>query len=270
MIITAKFSSVCPKCQTSIESGEKIEWERGSKATHVACPEKSAAKSDRPAATGSKPRTTGAPSVSDAPYVRCEKWEPCKRVALPDTTGEVRVATRSPVPGVKAPWADVREGAKVEPAREGEAFKIVGQTAYYENAEQNEDCGDMTGPGWQVTLYLRRATAEEAAPAIARYAAKREAESARAARVAMIRELVRLCEAGMRVSDNAANKPTGREFVVDPGVNGSGQKIAVLSEDGHGAAIWCSGYYDDYRPTLAVTREPRAAEVLRTLLEGVS
>lgn len=37
MIITAKFASVCPCCSSRIAVGEKVEWERGSKARHVAC-----------------------------------------------------------------------------------------------------------------------------------------------------------------------------------------------------------------------------------------
>jgi len=37
MVITAKFSSVCPHCNGRIEVGSKVEWSRGSKARHVAC-----------------------------------------------------------------------------------------------------------------------------------------------------------------------------------------------------------------------------------------
>lgn len=38
MTITAKFASQCPKCRTHIEIGEKVEWVKGSKATHKVCP----------------------------------------------------------------------------------------------------------------------------------------------------------------------------------------------------------------------------------------
>lgn len=37
MIITAKFASVCPCCSLRIAVGERVEWERGSKARHAAC-----------------------------------------------------------------------------------------------------------------------------------------------------------------------------------------------------------------------------------------
>jgi hypothetical protein len=38
MIITAKFPATCPKCSRGITPGAKVQWERGAKATHVACP----------------------------------------------------------------------------------------------------------------------------------------------------------------------------------------------------------------------------------------
>lgn len=36
-IIKAKFSSICPKCQRSINVGDKISWEKGFKGQHVTC-----------------------------------------------------------------------------------------------------------------------------------------------------------------------------------------------------------------------------------------
>ena len=38
MTITAKFSSTCPTCRTTIEAGSQVEWTPGSKATHKVCP----------------------------------------------------------------------------------------------------------------------------------------------------------------------------------------------------------------------------------------
>ncbi len=48
MTITAKFSTVCPRCGQRIQVGEKIEWEKGKKATHLVCsgPEKKEAHLD--------------------------------------------------------------------------------------------------------------------------------------------------------------------------------------------------------------------------------
>lgn len=38
MQITARFSSQCPACRQPIEVGRLVNWERGAKAVHVACP----------------------------------------------------------------------------------------------------------------------------------------------------------------------------------------------------------------------------------------
>lgn len=38
MEITAKFNSICPVCGTSINVGDKCEWEKGRKARHIECP----------------------------------------------------------------------------------------------------------------------------------------------------------------------------------------------------------------------------------------
>ena len=37
MIIIAKFASTCPCCSQPIVVGAKVNWAKGSKATHVAC-----------------------------------------------------------------------------------------------------------------------------------------------------------------------------------------------------------------------------------------
>jgi hypothetical protein len=37
MIITAKFASVCPCCNSRIVPGNKVEWTKGSPARHTAC-----------------------------------------------------------------------------------------------------------------------------------------------------------------------------------------------------------------------------------------
>jgi superfamily I DNA/RNA helicase len=37
MIITAKFGSQCPNCGSRIETGDRVNWERGQKATHAQC-----------------------------------------------------------------------------------------------------------------------------------------------------------------------------------------------------------------------------------------
>ena len=46
MVITAKFSSVCPQCGRAIDVGDQVEWAKGSRACHVGC-------------SGTKARTVG-------------------------------------------------------------------------------------------------------------------------------------------------------------------------------------------------------------------
>lgn len=258
MQITAKFPSVCPDCGHDIVAGQKVEWAKGQKATHVRCPAAKKVARPRESAPAADRRTP--PSIEAAPYQRGEKLPPCRRAALHDATGEVRVAGAT-----KGAYARVRDDAFATPVAEGDALFVVGQTAYFESTEQNEDFGDMTGAGWHVTLYMRRATAEEAAPALARAATAKAAREAAAARKALIAELVALCRTGWHTSDNAARRPAGAEVVIAPGTNGSGREIAILSPDGSAVALWGSGHYDDYRETLAVTRAPRAAEIFAAL-----
>lgn len=62
MIITAKFTSVCPACSRRIAAGEKVEWSKGSKAVHVAC-------------AGGPSVPAGEPlSFSGNPAIRAQHW----------------------------------------------------------------------------------------------------------------------------------------------------------------------------------------------------
>lgn len=257
MIIVAKFMSSCPKCGERIDPGDRVEWTKGSKAIHEACASTTAPGASPVVRPTSK--TTSEPGVEAAPYVRYEKWAPCKRGALPQVAGEVRVAGKT-----QRAWAELRKGASGGPVVEGDALVVVAQTARYESTEDNEDMGDMSGPGWHVTLYLRRATAEEAAPALARAAADRARREARELKTARIRDLAALCRKGTGKAQ--VDLPEGTQLVIDPGVHGSGRKIAVLSPDGSTVSVWCSGYYDDYVSTLDTTSDPQALEIARCLL----
>lgn len=68
MIITAKFASVCPCCNARIEVGSKVEWTKGSRASHVSCGRVTSSgavvSASRPAYRARRPRT--------ARY--CEGW----------------------------------------------------------------------------------------------------------------------------------------------------------------------------------------------------
>jgi len=144
MQITAKFASTCPNCGKAIAVGTKIEWQKGSRGRHVTCP--------TGAASPLAARKSVAPDVHDAPYVAYGRAEPCKRVDLADATGETRRYAKP---------AQLREGALAPMEVVEPVYVVVAQSAYYQNQEDNEDMGDMQGAGWQITLYLRTATAEE-------------------------------------------------------------------------------------------------------------
>lgn len=159
MIIVAKYNSSCPKCGTFIDAGTKVEWSKGQKATHVTCPSGEAASSKRRDAALVARHTVShhvpVPNAETAPFVAYEKWEPCKRAALGSAVGEQR---RYEGKRGTAYERGAQNGAQ-KPAHG--CFTVVAQDARYESTEDNEDIGDCTGPGWQVTLYLRRATPEE-------------------------------------------------------------------------------------------------------------
>lgn len=261
MVITAKFASVCPVCGGRIAVGTSVEWSKGERAAHVAC-KAGAAAPVAPKAAKAAPAKSSLPSVTEAPYVRYEKWAPCKRVNLRSAVGTVLISTESK----RAPWAVIRQGAEGSDVREIGAFVVVAQTERWESQEANEDYGDMSGAGWQVQLYLRRATEAEAAPVIAKAATERAAKEAAATRSRQIETLRRLCAKGWCGSDEDANKPAGESIEVAPGIHGAGQIVAILSPAGTAVATWCGGFYDDYRQSLCVTSDPQAIAIMRSLL----
>jgi len=170
-IINARFSSVCKRCGSDIVVGSQINWTRGERSTHVTCPTRIKAES--------KPKDS-TPTIDIAPWTAHEKQEPCKRQYLHDATGETRRYTRAP---------SLRSSSTAV-APESCVYTVVAQSAWYESAEMNEDAGDMSGPGWQITLYLRAATELEiAADEARRLPAKRlaAAKLERAALVTLIR-----------------------------------------------------------------------------------
>ena len=53
MTMRAKFPGRCPTCGQPINPGDQIEWERGRKAAHIACPDSKPA--DAPMQTHDEP-----------------------------------------------------------------------------------------------------------------------------------------------------------------------------------------------------------------------
>lgn len=238
MLITAKYAATCATCRQPIRPGQQIEWAKGSPARHTTCGTTSAA-ADAPAAR------SALPSVTDAPYERREKWEACKRVHLADATGETRRV------GAKR-CAELRRGATAAALVEGQTLVVVAQRAVYESAKDNEDMGDLSGPGWHVTLYLRLATAAEQATDDARDAAARTAARAVEARRMCLAALERVSSApGAECVSDTGTLPSAAETVARYDVprgrdrGSSNEPIYVLTATTivrhHG------GYYDDYR-----------------------
>jgi hypothetical protein len=142
MIIVAKFASTCPKCRNAIAVGSKVEWSKGSKATHVACPAPSAAAGP------------DAPKAVKSELAIVEKWEPCRRAGLNTQLAAVVGETRR----------YERAHGAVAPG----LYVVTGHvSARYESADDADDMGDMNGAGWIVVLALRAATEEEIAKDIA-------------------------------------------------------------------------------------------------------
>lgn len=76
MIITAKYTSTCPRCNERINSGDSVEWERGSKARHVTC------------LTARSKRAASAPLIACAPGGIQHPAGTNRRAAACDTCGE--------------------------------------------------------------------------------------------------------------------------------------------------------------------------------------
>jgi len=153
MSMRAKFPGTCRKCGTNFSVGTLIEWSKGAGSTHVTCPSGATTSTTRPA-----PAT--AVSIELAPFEVAEKWEPSKRFIF-DARREAVIGEAQNYPK-RGPLVRGATGA-AQQAPTG-LYVVVGTSAgRWESAEQNEDMGDMSGPGWHVTLYLRAANAEERA-----------------------------------------------------------------------------------------------------------
>ena len=141
--MVAQFASRCTKCPTRIKAGEHILYERAAGSRHVVCP--------------AKPASAAPIDLAMAPFEVRERWEACSRAAFDQQIAAVIGETRR----YEKNLPTVREGAEETP--EPGVYVVVGASRWrYQNAEDNEDMGDMQGANWSGQLYLRRATAEEA------------------------------------------------------------------------------------------------------------
>ena len=75
MIITARFASLCPCCNSRIEVGSEVEWSKGAKARHVSCPSGSTSvrETTAPHTTSRRPwRPCGYPGCNQAHCDECD------------------------------------------------------------------------------------------------------------------------------------------------------------------------------------------------------
>jgi len=242
MVITAKFASKCGGCGGTIHAGDKIEWSKGVVPRHARCVKGSVQKAHATATPKARP-VTRAPRRPSFPT---EPPEPGAH-RIEGRRSDRRDSRYDVGSVVHAPKVKIEGGG---PDRH--YYTVLAAVMY----PPNEDNGQY---GWVECAWVRASTDEEAAPVAARL-------TSAADRKAMLAELDTLARAGWTGSDDTAAKPAGREVVLDAGTHGSGRRIALLSEDGGAVAVWCGGYYDDYRPTLEVTRDPRAVEIVTKLL----
>lgn len=238
MIITAKFASRCDGCGGTIRAGDKIEWSKGVAPRHARCV--SGAVPRAHAAAKAKASTSRRSTFPSAPPEPGAHMISGRRTGRDDRRYDVGSIVHAP------------KVAKAGGGPDSHYYTVLACRM----SPPNEDNDDFD---WMEHAWVRAATDKEAAPVASRI------ESA-AEKKAMLAELDVLARGGWCGSDDEAKRPTGRECVLDAGTHGSGRRIAVLSEDGAAVAVWCSGYYDDYRETLAVTRDPRAVEIVTKLL----
>jgi len=235
MTITAKYPGTCTKCGGSFQAGASINWEKGRGASHAVCSGRSTKAPTRKAPTrkSSYPASPPEPGAHEIGG---------RRSGRDDRRYDVGAVVHAP---------------KVGPAGGGPDRHYYTVLASRVSPPNEDNCQF----DWSEHAWVRAATDAEAAPVAARL-------TGAANRKAMLAELDVLARAGWTGSDDEAKKPVGREYVLDAGTHGSGRRVAVLSDDAAAVAVWCSGYYDDYRQTLAVTRDPRAVEIVTKLLGG--
>ena len=138
-------------------------------------------------------------------------------------------------------------------ALEGGVVACRGAEVWHQSDGDNEDMGDMGGGGWGATRWVRAATAEEAAPVIAREAERvAKAEAAKAAVVseqvtyaaALESAVAGLAESSCGPADHSAGLVMGAEIARDntgwfkrrataAAVRETGEQVVVVEATGH-------------------------------------
>ncbi len=256
MAMPAKYAGTCKACGRGFAAGTSIDWTKATGSRHAVCP------------TSAAPATANVDTTA-APFEIAERWEPCKRTFLDQQIASILGETRSyPKRG---PVLRGAAGADRKPVPG--VYVVVGSgPCHYQNAQDNEDMGDMSGAHWTVTLYLRAATPEEAAIAQARADHQKLAEAIPEIFTALDGMIERGARAEMAA---AAERPDYARHAFDH-CGAFGEHVAEvlrtaprLWSDGKGSyvkrfelngAVWFASYqyvYDFDQPIFVVG--PRAA-----------
>jgi hypothetical protein len=227
------YNGRCNVCGNKIRAGEEIEWTKAEGAAHLACAQgasKEVYKHNGPTY-----------DLCGGSGYGCQGW----------TRGEViRANAKRREKDPSCPeWLYIMTAKRSYIREDGLSFGVGNDSGYY------------------YTATARAATEAEYASAAEQYAKAETARAQAKVRAEAIKEIEAMCRAGERVGDENSPIPSGTQIIAREGVQGSGREIIVLGEDN--VSWWCSGYYDDYRRSLYVTRESRALEVTRSLLSSV-
>lgn len=151
MIITAKYLSTCPNCGGSIGVGDKVEWTKGSKASHAKCPKgRTAAAPKRAAGRPARERQPAFPDTAPEPgAIRIEGT----RLGRNDQRYDAGATVHAP---------KVREAGG---GPDGHYFTVIVARLF-------PPCEDAGHYHWTEYAWVRPATETEAAPVAARIAAR--------------------------------------------------------------------------------------------------
>ena len=207
MTITARYQGKCAKCGQRINAGDRIDWDRDTKATrHIECP------TPAPTPTAEAKPPTATIKLAGGEGYGCRGWQ----------AGQTTRNTPRAIEEGGPEWITVLRAGRNFYREDGMSFGVGDEAGYVYWAE------------------CRPATDEEAAPVIAARAATAE-RKARVARVAAIKDEIRT--GGERPEGD--NNPEGERLFDTQTIHGGGdwfvvgeQHIWYVQNNGADGAMW--------------------------------
>ena len=232
MTMTAKYPGKCRACGKPIYCGDKIEWTKEGGARHVNC----------------GAATEAAPKAKKKAY-DCRTWE------LDYYSAKARCGYEAGVVVKAGSWR------KEEDPTTPDWFYILETERWYDGD------GDNGRPGYYGHAVVREATAEEAAPKIAKEEAEKAAKESAEKKAALESELKRIVAQGEIVATVGYVLPEGTRYDIAAEITGRSGSLLILSPDGSVSGV-IRGATDDSE-ALQTTHDPRAAEILGSLIAGL-